>query len=87
MIQDAVLKKPVREPETSSVPYRILPHNLEAEQGLLGALLVDNRAVEKIGDFLKAQHFFMPAHQRVFDAIVKMIDRGQTASPDHHRTL
>jgi replicative DNA helicase len=61
-------------------PYRVLPHNLEAEQGLLGALLVDNRAMEKI-DFLKPAHFFAPAHQRIFEAIIKLTDRGQTASP------
>ncbi|MGH1398748.1 MAG: replicative DNA helicase [Alphaproteobacteria bacterium] len=61
--------------------YRILPHNMEAEQGLLGALLVDNRAVEKIGDFLRAEHFFMPAHQRIFTAVQTLIDRGQNASP------
>lgn len=61
-------------------PYRILPHNLEAEQGLLGALLVDNRAMEKI-DFLRPFHFFAPAHQRIFEAIQKLTDRGQTASP------
>ncbi len=61
-------------------PYRILPHNLEAEQGLLGALLVDNRALERI-DFLRPAHFFAPAHQRIFDAILKLHDRGQMASP------
>ena len=61
--------------------YRVMPHNLEAEQGLLGALLIDNRVMEKIGDTLKASHFFHPAHQRIFAAIHKLIDRGQTASP------
>ncbi len=61
--------------------YRLLPHNIDAEQGLLGALLVDNRALEKISDFLKAEHFYMPAHKRIFEAVVKMVDRGQTASP------
>ncbi len=61
--------------------YRILPHNLDAEQGLLGALLVDNRAVEKMGDFLKPAHFFMPAHQRIFETILTLIERGQNASP------
>ncbi|MCB1562683.1 MAG: replicative DNA helicase [Alphaproteobacteria bacterium] len=61
--------------------YRILPHNLDAEQGLLGALLVDNRSVEKAGDFLRAHHFFMPAHQRIYDSIQILIERGQTASP------
>ncbi|QQG36570.1 MAG: replicative DNA helicase [Micavibrio aeruginosavorus] len=61
--------------------YRVMPHNLEAEQGLLGALLIDNRAMERIGDFLKASHFFHPAHQRVYSAIQKLIDRGQSATP------
>jgi replicative DNA helicase len=61
--------------------YRILPHNMEAEQGLLGALLVDNRAMEKIGDFLRQDHFFVPAHRRIYAAIEKLIERGQTASP------
>jgi replicative DNA helicase len=61
--------------------YRVLPHNMEAEQGLLGALLVDNRALEKIGDFLKAEHFSVPAHQRIYEAAVILIERGQSASP------
>lgn len=68
-------------PQDSEKHYRMLPHNIEAEQGLLGALLVDNRAVERMGDFLKAEHFFLPAHQRIYQAIAKLIDRGQTASP------
>ena len=61
--------------------YRILPHNFEAEQGLLGALLVDNRALEKVIDFLREQHFFVPAHQRIYETIYKLVDRGQSASP------
>lgn len=79
MAQDAVLKKPSNEDGPSN--YRILPHNLEAEQGLLGALLVDNRAMEKVGDLLRPIHFFQPAHQRIYESILKMIDRGQNASP------
>jgi len=67
--------------EDQTVGYRILPHNHEAEQGLLGALLVDNRAIEKIGDFLRPVHFHTPAHQRIYEAITKLIERGQTASP------
>ncbi len=61
--------------------YRILPHNIEAEQGLLGALLVDNRVYEKIGDLLQPAHFFAPVHQRIYTAISQFVDRGQTASP------
>ena len=83
MVTDTKVREsvaPAREqsqPDEVGKQYRILPHNIEAEQGLLGALLVDNRAVERMGDFLKAEHFFLPAHQ----AIAKLIDRGQTASP------
>ena len=58
---------------------RLLPHNLEAEQGLLGALMTDNQAVENISDLLKAEHFFFPAHQRIFTALTVLIDRGQVA--------
>ncbi len=80
MVQYATLTKPLADSEHGP-NYRILPHNQDAEQALLGTLLVDNRVYEKIGDFLKAVHFYLPAHQRIFEAIVKMIDRGQTASP------
>ncbi len=61
--------------------YRMLPHNMEAEQGLLGALLIDNRSLEKISDFFRPEHFFFQAHQRIYEAIVKLVDRGQNASP------
>jgi len=59
---------------------RQMPHNGEAEQGLLGALLVDNRAYEKVSDFLKAEHFYAPVHGRIFAVIAKLIERGQIAS-------
>ena len=82
MIQYATLDKPLKEAEdSSSLPYRILPHNQEAEQGLLGALLIDNRSLENISDFLKSEHFFVPAHQRIYEAVLSLVDRGQTASP------
>ncbi len=61
--------------------YKVMPHNIEAEQALLGALLVNNNAIEKVADFLKQEHFFNPAHGRIFDITKKMIDRGQEASP------
>lgn len=65
----------------SQAHYRELPHNLDAEQGILGAILCDNRAMERVSDFLRAPHFFMPAHQRIFESIVTLIERGQTANP------
>ncbi len=61
--------------------YREMPHNIEAEQTLLGALLVNNRSLEKISEFLKPDHYYNPVHGRIYDAIVKLVERGQDASP------
>ena len=58
-----------------------LPSNLEAEQALLGAILFDNAAYERIGDALKAPHFYEPFHQRLFAAMEEHIRKGQLAEP------
>ncbi len=68
-------------PEGNNPHYRSLPHNQDAEQGLLGALLVDNRAVERVSEIVQAPHFYVPVHQRIYEAIIKMTERGQEASP------
>jgi len=57
------------------------PANIEAEQALLGALLYDNAAFERIGDYLQARHFFEPFHQRLFGVIESNIRKGQLAEP------
>ena len=57
------------------------PSNIEAEQALLGALLYDNAAFERLGDHLQSQHFFEPFHQRLFTSIEAHIRRGQLAEP------
>jgi replicative DNA helicase len=57
------------------------PANVEAEQALLGALLYDNAAFERLGDWLQARHFFEPFHQRLFAAIESHIRKGQLAEP------
>ena len=61
--------------------YRVMPHNEEVEQALLGALLVNNKSLEKVSEFLRAAHFYNPVHGRIFEAIVKFVERGQDASP------
>ena len=60
---------------------RAMPHNLEAEQALLGALLMDNATVEKINDSLREDHFYDPLHRRIFAAISNLTSRGQLANP------
>ena len=61
--------------------YRTAPHNEEAEQALLGAILVNNKAYERVGEFLRPPHFYDKGHQRIFEAIAKLIERGQVANP------
>ncbi len=58
---------------------RLPPANLEAEQALLGALLANNKAYERVSDFLAPDHFAHPAHGRIFQSIARRIDTGQLA--------
>ncbi len=58
---------------------RLPPSNLAAEQALLGALLANNKAFEKVADFLVAEHFADPVHGRIFSAIARRIEAGQLA--------
>ena len=60
--------------------YRLPPVNLEAEQALLAAILSNNFAMEKVGEFLLAEHFADPAHARIFEACRILIERGQIAN-------
>ncbi len=61
--------------------YRTPPHNLEAEQSLLGAILINNDAINHVLSFLDASHFHLPVHGRIFEAVLKLIERGQIADP------
>jgi len=58
-----------------------LPYNLEAEQSLLGALLLNNASLEHVGEFLRPFHFADGIHGQIFEATVRLIDRGQVADP------
>jgi replicative DNA helicase len=68
-------------PVNQDIPVAVAPSNLEAEQALLGALLYDNAAFERLGDNLQPRHFFEPFHQRLYAAIETHIRKGQLAEP------
>ena len=72
---------PLEEAPAQTPSYRSLPNNLEAEQALLGALLINNEAANLVTAFLLPEHFFLPVHGRIFDAVLRMIERGQIANP------
>ena len=61
--------------------YRPPLNNLEAEQALLGALLVNNEAVHLVATFLKPEHFFLPVHGHIYDAPLHMVRRREVANP------
>ncbi|MEM8697221.1 MAG: replicative DNA helicase [Pseudomonadota bacterium] len=59
-----------------------LPHNVEAEAALLGALLIDNRLVDDVQRILREDHFFDPVHGRIYQAIIRMVvDKNMVANP------
>jgi replicative DNA helicase len=61
--------------------FRLAPHNIEAEQALLGAILVNNDAFDRISDFLRPEHFSDEIHRRIFDVAAQLIRAGKLASP------
>ena len=70
---------PFRDPEPE--PTRPPPSNTEAEQALLGAIFRNNLAHGRVADFLLPEHFSFAVHARIYDAICRLIDRGQIANP------
>jgi len=72
---------PLRRSDDDAPAFRKPPANVEAEQALLGAILVNNRALEQVSEYLRPEHFADPVHGRIYDAIGKQINRGQSANP------
>jgi replicative DNA helicase len=56
--------------------YRHVPYDIEVEQALLGAILVDNRALESVTQLLKPEHFYDPLHQRLYERMTETQERG-----------
>ena len=63
-------------PEATTVSERTLPHNLEAERSVLGAILLHNDAFNTAVEVVDAGDFFRDAHRRIFDKMVRLQERG-----------
>ena len=61
--------------------FRLAPHNIEAEQALLGAILVNNEAFYRVSDFLSPEHFYEPVHREIYEIAGKIIRAGKAATP------
>lgn len=63
------------------IAARALPANVEAEAAFLGAALIDNRVIEELSTPLRPDHFFEPAHVRIYDRILQLLDRKAVVTP------
>ncbi|MEO0670920.1 MAG: replicative DNA helicase [Pseudomonadota bacterium] len=72
---------------TEPLSFRQPPHNVDAEQALLGAILINNEALDRVSGFLQAEHFYEPLHGQVFDVASKLILAGKRATPVTMRTF
>ena len=77
-MSNAVALKPV---EPQAPEYRQAPASVEAEQALLGAILINNEAFDKVQDFLEAAHFSEEIHRRIYENCASLIRAGKLASP------
>jgi replicative DNA helicase len=72
--------------EVAPREYRVQPNNIDAEQALLGAILVNNDAFYRVSDFLLPEHFFEEVHRRIFEIASTLIKAGKVATPITLRT-
>jgi replicative DNA helicase len=77
-MSNAVALKTVTQP---AAEFRQVPASAEAEQALLGAILINNEAFDKVADFLEAAHFSEEIHKRIFENAASLIRAGKLASP------
>ena len=78
-MSNALIRPVPSAPETPT--FRAPPHNFEAEQALLGAILVNNEACDRVSGFLKSEHFYDALHGRIYDHAAKLIWAGKRATP------
>ena len=64
---------------TDSLALRVPPHSVEAEQSVLGGLLIDNRAFDRVADLLTEADFYRPEHQATYTAIARLIGSNKPA--------
>ncbi|MDH3675539.1 MAG: replicative DNA helicase [Anaerolineae bacterium] len=65
--------------ETSTVPDKLQPHNIEAEEAVLGSLLIDPDAIIRVSTFLQSTDFYVERHNWVYEAVLELHERRQPA--------
>jgi replicative DNA helicase len=75
------MAEPIRLAAVNEIEPQRLPRNIEAEAAFLGAILIDNRIIEDVSIKLQPGHFFEPLHGRIFDQVLRLIDRNMLVTP------
>src|SRR5437763_11748819 len=80
---DAARRRPTGAPAPSGQPAnaRVAPHNLEAEESLLGAMLLSRDAIAAATEGCAADDFYRPIHGHIFDAITTIYAQGEGVDP------
>jgi replicative DNA helicase len=73
--------------ESAEPQFRTPPSNIEAEQALLGAILVNNDAYYRVSDFLEAEHFIEGLHRQIYEVATSLIKAGKVATPITMKTF
>ncbi len=81
LTDQARTRAPARTSRDLDTSFRVAPHNLEAEQALLGAILINNDAFDRVSDFLRPDHFSEELHKRIYDVASQLIRAGKVATP------
>jgi replicative DNA helicase len=63
--------------EQTAMPDKMVPHNVEAEQAVLGALLIDPDAIYKVSTFLRADDFYVAKHEWMYESVTSLHERGE----------
>ena len=69
----------MNKPDPQYESLRVPPHSIESEQSVLGGLLLDNAAWDRVADFINADDFYRYDHRIIFQAIVKLITASRPA--------
>ncbi|MDC1095070.1 replicative DNA helicase [Planktomarina temperata] len=69
------------QPPANEVAPLGVPHSIEAEQQLLGAILTNNGLFDRVAQILRAEHFYDPVHARIFETAAARIAKNNLASP------
>lgn len=65
--------------ETEASSHKLPPQNIEAEQSVLGGVLIENEAVHKVMEILRAEDFYRDAHRKIYDALMDLAERDEPA--------